>query len=507
MSSLQRLLHLRPNETRRVLWVAAIGLCYAAATSLGENIAESVLFSRIDWASMPLVIVLKAAMDVVAALLYLPLTRRRQPGRVWRVALVLYMVTVAATGLLARGDSGWSAYALYVGHECTWTILTIHWGVFILDAFDASQARRLFPLLFTTARVGNIFAGVLLTSLAQPVGALNVLVVVLGLAVAAAVLSLGVPRSNETHPGQSASLSAADHDQTAPETDADPGDDDDVWSRWRIATRSPLVRAIALSTAAMVMVRWGLYVTSLTEIRRSFAANADDMAAFLGVYRALANVAGIVLGLLVAPQLLYRLGVGFANLAYAASTALAFGVMLMFPSLGAAVLARFSHTELKTAIKTPLSTLFYGAEVPAQRAPARALIFGSVIPAAALVSAGLLALTGTDHDAIVATAAAGLGVSVLFFAACAVQNHRWRRRMAQLLSWKLDRAEPVDARAAQEQLAPYRDEANGERLDAIARGLASDEPRLRALAEELLAETIPRAEAHRIAQRLLTLGR
>lgn len=503
MRTLQRLLHLRPGETRRVLWVAVIGLCYAAATSLGENIAESVLFSRIGWESMPLVIVLKAGMDILAAVLYLPLTRRYAPGRVWRLALLVYVATVATTGILARGDSEWSAYALYVGHECAWTMLTIHWGVFILDAFDASQARRLFPLLFTTARLGNIFAGLLLTGLAQPVGALNVLSVALGLAVMAGLLSWGVPAAEDDghHASQSLRLTVSDHDQTAADDDDD-GPGNGVWSRWRSATRSPLVRAIAVSTAAMVVVRWGLYITSLTEIREAFAADTDDMATFLGVYRALANVAGIVLGLLVAPQLLHRLGVGFANLAYAASTAVAFAVMAVFPSLGAAVCARFTHTELKTAIKTPLSTLFYGAEVPAQRAPARAFVFGSVIPLAAIVSAGLLATAGTDTDAVVATALAGIAVSVLFFAACGLQNRRWRLRLVELLYYKLDRAEPADATAAREALAPYRTDANAERLDAIARGLSSSEPRLRAVAEEALAETIPRADAHRIARAL-----
>lgn len=491
---------MRPGESKRVLWVAAIGLCYAAATSLGENISESVLFSRIGWHSMPLVILLKAGMDILAAALYLPLTKKRNSGRVWRIALLIYIVTVAIGGTMARGESDYAAYILYVGHECTWTILTIHWGVFILEAFDASQARRLFPLLFTTARVGSIIAGLLLTALAQPVGALNLIIVVVGLAGLAAALSYGMNTDSAANPGDSLRLTVSGHDQTAADDDDVDSADGGLWQRWRAATRSPLVRAIAISTAAMVIVRWGLYITSFAEIRDAFNADTDDMATFLGVYRALANTAGVVLGLLVVPWLFSRLGVAFANLAYAASTALAFGVMLLFPSLGAAVCARFTHSEFKTALKTPLSTLFYGAEVPAQRAPARAFIFGTVIPLASVMSAALIWFSGRDSQALVVTAQIGLGVAVLFVLASALQNQRWRERMLHLLGWKLKRTPLPASQRASELLAQYRTDANAERLAAIAQGLSSDDPRLRAVAEEVLVETIPRAEAHAIAK-------
>ncbi len=484
-----------------MLWVAAIGLCYAAATSLGENIAESVLFSRIGWQSMPVIILLKAGMDIVAAALYLPLTKGRDAGRVWRIALLIYLATVALGGVMARGDSDIAAYVLYVGHECTWTILTIHWGVFILETFDASQARRLFPLLFTTARAGSIVAGLLLTGLAQPVGALNLLVVVMGLAGLAAMLSYGSERHEASRAGESLRLTASGHDQVAADDDDVASDERSLWQRWRSAAQSPLVRAIALSTAAMVIVRWGLYMTSFAEIREAFNADADDMAMFLGIYRAIANVAGVVLGLFVVPWLFTRLGIGFANLAYAASTALAFGVMLLFPSLAAAVTARFTHTELKTALKTPLSTLFYGAEIPNQRAPSRAFIFGTVIPFASMLSAVLLLLSGRGSEALFATAAVGVVVAIGFLFASGLQNRRWRGRMVELLQWKLRRAGGGSASAeTTAALAEYRTADNAERIDAIARGLASDDARTRAVAEEVLAETIPRPRAHAVAR-------
>src|SRR5690606_36403 len=127
--------------------------------------------------------------------------------------------------------------------------LTIHWGVYILDAFDASQARRLFPILFTAARLGGVVAGVTLDLLARPVGAINLLVVAAGFAVIAGLLSLMGRRmgAGESLTGMRAMSDGAASDEVSPSRWP--------WSGVRRAFDSPLVRAIAMSTAAMVLVR------------------------------------------------------------------------------------------------------------------------------------------------------------------------------------------------------------------------------------------------------------
>src|SRR6185295_7008061 len=103
--------------------------------------------------------------------------------------------------------------------------------------------------------------------------------------------------------------------------------------------RSPLVRAIALSTAAMVFLRDGLRILGLDAIDGAFAGSDDRIAAFLGAYAIWANVAAIALGLFVTPRLLERAGVGVANVGYALATAAAYALLLFRPSLGAAVAA------------------------------------------------------------------------------------------------------------------------------------------------------------------------
>ncbi len=494
-----RLLHVRPGEGRRVAGVAAIGIAFAAATQIGDDVAQSVFVTEVGTRSLPAVFLAKAIIDALAAALYLPMTRGRNPTAVWLVATLVYAATVAGGGLLAGlgGDAG--AYALYVGHECAWTILTIHWGVFILDAFDASQARRLFPLLFTAARVGGVLAGGLVGGLAGPIGALALLWAGIGFALLAALLAV-LGRHHQHHTVDSTQRpdqAAADDESTGP------GGRPLALTTWRTALRSPLVRAIAWSTAAMVVLREGLHMIALGEIAE-YGGDPEGVAAFLGAFGAAANIAGIVLGLLIVPRLLTRAGVGVANLIYALATAAAVVGLWVAPSLAAAAAARFTRNQLKDALKTPLSALFYGAEPPHLRAGARATIFGAAIPAATVVTAAFLA-AGNRWLGLDVILGVSLAVAIGFVIASAVQNRRWRARLIELLRWKLARAGAPDAErlaAARRALAPWQAAAGAPLVDEVARGLAATEPRVRAVAEEVLSELIPRTQAHRVVREL-----
>ncbi len=490
---------LRPGEGKRTTRVALIALAWMAATSLGDDVAQSVFVSRAGAEALPRMFLFKGLLDVLAAAIYVPLARGRTPSHVLVVALTIYTVTVSGAQLLVSGGGGtWTAYTLYVGHEAAWTVITIHWGVYILDAFDASQARRLFPLLFAVGTLGKIGGGALLSVLAGPVGALNLLWVCVGLAVAAMALSIG--RRRAEHAARPAL--PEDHDAPLPDVDPDPDPSpapSNLWSAWRSAVRSPLVRAIAASTAAMVLVRYGLQIVALSEIEAHFLGDEDEIARFLGLFTAVANSVAIALALIAVPRVLHYLGPRFANLLYAAVTVGTYALLVAIPSLWTAAVARFTHQQFKDAVKTPLSTLFYGAEQASARGPARAFIFGAIIPAATIVTA-LTFEAAPDANTV---AWIGLGAAIVFAAACAVQNQRWRARLVELLSWKLQRGPAPDATrlaAARNILTEACPEPS--RRDEIARGLASPDPRLQAVAEEVLAETTPRRQAHEIAQRV-----
>jgi len=507
--SLLDALHLRPGEFGRVVWLGLIGVAYAAAIQLGDDIAQSIFITRISAERLPRIFLFKALLNIAAAAMYIPITRGRSPAKVWRIAIAIYVAAIVG-GRAAVADGGeLTAYVLYVAHECAWTILTLHWAVFILDVFDASQARRLFPLLFTFARLGGVLAGALLSSLAGPVGAVNLLYVAAGLAAIAGLLSL---LDFSPHFGMHAKATSPDEppDETAVAQEAEAeaeerGPPRNLFASWRYALESPLVRAIAMSTAAMVIIRYGLRVVSLGEISQSLGGHEDMVAEFLGMFGAIANVGSALLGVFVVPRLLKYFGVGAVNLVYAGATLIASSLLLALPLLATATVGRFVDQQFKGAIKTPLSALFYGAEPAERRAPARAFIFGAVIPAAAIVTFLMFEFAAAFASNFAIISAIATAIAVLFIAACAVQNRRWRARQVDLLRTELDRDtlgadETLLARARSALEAESSAEAS--RIDLLAAGLASRNSRIRAVAEEVLSETIARRSAHQIAHDL-----
>jgi len=272
--------------------------------------------------------------------------------------------------------------------------------------------------------------------------------------------------------------------------------------RWLDLAHGVRLRVAPLTTALMVASRYALRLVSSTGIENAFQGDEDLIASFLGDFDALSNVVGAFLGVLVLPRLLAAVGVGAVNLAYAIATAAAPAAALVAPSLASAAGARFVEMALKDAIKTPLSALFYGAEPPAERAPARALVFGAVIPLATLAAAAGLEVSRRSADPLATAAAFGLGAALLFVAASWQQNRAWRTRLRELLDWSLAREKSRGGQPDPERLATAERELPSEELAPIARALASPDRRLRAVAEEVLAETVERRAAHRIARAL-----
>ena len=84
------------------------------------------------------------------------------------------------------------------------------------------------------------------------------------------------------------------------------------------------------------------------------------------------------------------------------------------------MIARLVENEFKAAIKTPVSNLFYAPLPASQRAAARALVLGFVVPAATIVAALLLRSS-------LSVASWGLPAALLFLTATIWQNRTYAR--------------------------------------------------------------------------------
>ncbi len=461
------------------IWLCVASLCLYAAVNIGDTVAQSIFVSRLGVGALPNIFLLKAAIDVLSGLLYLPLTRERSPRSVWQILLAGYALMVVGGWAASAygGDSG--AYVLYAGHEVAWTLVVIHWGIFLLDSLPPKESRNAFPVLFGVGRLGALIGGLAVSSLAVPLGAEKLLPLAALLAVATALASSRLAPTGESQ------------EKPKPETGAR-----------RQALASPLVRLIAASTATMVILRYGLKMVSLDEIRAAFAHDKDQVAAYLGLFSLVGNALAFFLGLFVVPRLLARMGVGVANVAYASFTLVAFVGSALVPGLASATFARFVDMPLKNALKTPLSVLFYGAERPPIRLAARSLIFGVAIPAATVL-AGLAFRELRDHVATIGLL--GIGVAAFYIALCAAQNRAYRHRLVVLLEGRVAEvtARTSQTRAWDTRLLEIAPKLPEHIRTAAAKAFASGDPELRSLAQIVLSEQLPHHLASAIGRATL----
>ncbi len=415
--------------------LAGLMVLLSCATKLGDGVVQTLVVERVGVVLVPRVFALNAVLDVVGGALYLRLARGRGHGSFFVALLVGTAATSVALRALLLGSHPAVFLTAFVVHGVTTMIVTLHWGTFLLDFFPASRAALALPVVYSGARVGGIAGGLLLVGLARA-GTENLLVAVGAIQlVAAGAARILARRLPEVHAAGDPAASLFG----------------ELLQGARLARTSPLLRALAIGGIAMVLVRQVLRYLSGDAL--SGAMDEATLAQFLGKYTAIANAIGFLFQVLLMPRLNERIGVAATNLAYAMLCFVAVGGMAVSQGVWAAAAARLMDAELKDAIKTPLSALFYGALPPAARARGRAFVLGLAIPAGSVLGGlGLQALTGLPARSV---AWLGLGLGALFVVATVVQNRGYRRALRERLAAAAPGSpESADLSRALERLSP-----------------------------------------------------
>jgi len=219
----------------------------------------------------------------------------------------------------------------------------------------------------------------------------------------------------------------------------------------------------------MVLMRLALRYSYGAGFEQAFP-ETDDLTRFIGTYTTYAAIGGIALQVIITPRLLRWLGVGLLNAVYSWIVAGALALSAAVPGLPAAVVARMTDLDLKSALKTPLSPMFYEALGEKDRKDGRAIILGIVSPLASLVSSLMLIVLTTAGISAAWIAGAGALVGVGFIVASHVQGRAYRASLeALLVDWHREHGAGAD---------PTLDEA-------IEAALASGDRRIGDMAREI----------------------
>jgi HEAT repeat protein len=321
---LQAVLRVRPGEGKTLALAVAVAFLADAAIMIAQSSIDALFFARYGVENLPkLYLLVGVAMFLTTAGVGMLLAR---VGRERVFVLIPGAITVAAlVGRAAlEAEAAWVYGALWILQSVAeFTCLLAIWGLAGLVS-DTRQAKRFFPLIAAGGVVGLIVGGLVTGPLAAALGSENLLLVWAALMGAATAVAW---RLTSVRPAEA-----------------------------RVRRRAPGVLAAVRDVRASPLLRWmsaGALLTallfSLLYLPFSKAAaerypDADELAAFFGVFFALSMGTALVLSLLVTSRLLGRFGVPTVVLVLPVLYLVAFGVLAVAATF--ATLAGFRFGQI-----------------------------------------------------------------------------------------------------------------------------------------------------------------
>ena len=321
---LQAVLRVHPGEGRTLALAVAVAFLADAAIMIAQSSIDALFFARYGVENLPkLYLVVGVAMFLTTAGVGVLLAR---VGRERVFVLIPGAITVAAlVGRAAlEAEAAWVYGALWVLQSVAeFTCLLAIWGLAGLVS-DTRQAKRFFPLIAAGGVVGLIVGGLVTGPLAAALGSENLLLVwaaLMGAATAVAwrltsVRPVEAPRARRRAPG--------------------------VLDAVRDVRASPLLRWMSAG-ALLTALLFSLLYLPFSKAAAERYPDADELAAFFGVFFALSMGTALVLSLLVTSRLLGRFGVPTVVLVLPVLYLVAFGVLAVAATFGTLAAFRFGQ--------------------------------------------------------------------------------------------------------------------------------------------------------------------
>lgn len=412
-----------------------------------STLVASLFLARIGAQGMPFYYVLFALVSIpFAALFSAIIDRFPRPLLFQNLLGVFTVLTIVLVFVLLLGDL-WSYVALLAVRVFEHMIISIYYILFA-DYFTVTDTKRYAGRLALGMAVGGLAGGALLTAMTGFGG--PIVAAAATPALVAAVLIFGVWLTRREHPLDAGAPASRE------------GVIESLRILPRLIRRYPL---IALLSAAM-------FLNILLQCVAEFLAfsiytvhfpRVEDLAVFLGLVSAGLNVLAFLVIVLFTDRQLPRLGVPKMNRIYPALDVLTFGVLSVWPSLPAGILANISYDPFERGIDVPVATMNYNAIRYRFVGRVRVFIDGMIFPLG-LAAAGLLLMGFQGRLDLRAIAAFGLVLSLILFV---LHWHIGKEYVRGLIEMLRDGAVELDAVASGLRVPP-------EHVEEIRAMLAGD---------------------------------
>ncbi len=238
--------------------------------------------------------------------------------------------------------------------------MTLYWTV-AGSAFDARQAKRLFPLLTGAAIVGSFLGTLLAGPVSRTIGTEALVVIEAVLLAVAAVLLARLPQRAPARRRAVAPASVLA----------------DVRAGFDFVAGSPLMRLVAVAYVLLAILNFSVSYPLLTAASEAFATEAE-VATALGLLSTAITATSFIVSMGVANRVYARFGVASGAVILPIVYLSGFGLWIVQFTFATAVIVRFAQQVTQRGISNSAWSAFYNV-VPSERR-AQVLAFMDGVP-------------------------------------------------------------------------------------------------------------------------------
>lgn len=368
-----------------MLFLAVVGNVW------GRTIAYAALLDQVGIDALPVVLMVSAVLSFIVIAVYTAFADRITNER---LLIAILLVTMAGVGsgrfLLAQGLETIAYPFLYllfmVIIENTFFL---HWWTYVNSYYDTRAAKRIVPIVATSARIASIVAGRTIRPLNQLYTPAQIVTFWLGLLAIVTLIAWLMPQKRKTGsaPPQITAGGKAQRSRYL----------HNLRQGYDYVVQSSYLRWLALATLTLMVLYPILnYQTSAllaVELNCSGEAGCTEaISNFVGELISNANLLLLPVQLFLLSRIIGRIGLGNANLIYPTGTLFIGVALVAVPGIPTAALAYLARTVFRTTFRNPTDSLLYNAVPLHVKGRARGFISGLIVPIGTFVGSGLVLL-------------------------------------------------------------------------------------------------------------------
>ena len=392
-----KLFNVREGEWRKLLLIFCLNLFLGTATVVSATVSEGLFLTKFKGGKgieyLPYLFILGAILRVLASIVYAQFVDIVRSDRLFNWFLGLIIIIVIGFRIALCVNWSWVYPLLYAFHIMLYTIIVLHFAMYVYDLYDTQESKRLYPIVSSGQTIGGIIGGFSIGQLSRIIGPENLLYIFIALMVLSILLIIYTGKiyfKDKYLKGNN--IKRKQLTKKKKET----RNLDNMKRGFDYIKSSDLLKVFAISSFALIMVMQIMDFQYSRIFATIYRQRPEALTSFYGYFTGITNILALILQIFLLPRMISWIGVGTSNLIYPVSCLLSFiglfcgyrtpGFALFSLSGMSASWARFTRRNLRRSLKKSIDHLTFNAVHLNMRGRARSFISGFVNPIATIVA-------------------------------------------------------------------------------------------------------------------------